>query len=391
MDLENELRESLSRRADRISSTKEQSWAEIERRLPPPGRPGRGRMVVVVLALAVSGLTILWLRTVFSETGGNQNGAATSGPLESLVVDPHLAAKVDVGGDPTAIAVGETGTWVAVSRQDGSDKNELVRIDPATNEVAQRAELPFAVDALAARVDVWAVGAEVAGSPTLLHLTSLGEMVGSLDGVGAPLAIGDGVVWATGVDGSNFSLVEIDPQTMKTTASFSLPGYPWAIHLEGGSVWVLEGGTGNAEPGQLLKYDASGDGLVASFPVALSWPGFTVGSDGLWIAGTSEGQGAAAVQLDPATGEVIARAAVETTFRPIGVDVGGVWFLAGPGTEAGGSGVCRLNAQTLEVDDCVNPGSIAEPVQGAAVLDSNAESVWVGNNSTTVTRIDLTR
>jgi hypothetical protein len=63
-----------------------------------------------------------------------------------------------------------------------------------------------------------------------------------------------------------------------------------------------------------------------------------------------------------------------------------VWIISGPEKP---SGLCRLNQLTLEVDECVEPGDLAEVFFDPAVLDAASHTIWVANERETVTRIDL--
>ena len=95
------------------------------------------------------------------------------------------------------------------------------------------------------------------------------------------------------------------------------------------------------------------------------------------------------LRLDARTGRR-SRVALSGSFRPFAYGEGGVWFL-GDARHRRGSAICRLNAVTLEVDSCVNPGPVGD-LEGSHpvfVLDRRAGTIWVSNFRHTITRIDL--
>jgi TolB protein len=328
-------------------------------------------------------------------------------PLKPAVqVEPRVAANIQVGPFPSAIAVGEGGVWVGVPAQDGSGSGELVRIDPATNEVVARIELENWPDKVAAGAGaVWVaqvtntVGSngETSDFETAVARVdpSTNEIVASTPvpgGIPRDIEVGDGGVWvALQTDNREGEIVQLDPATGEETTRIELEAAPYRLLLGEGAVWVITDG-----PEGVLKIDPFSREVIAALPVRVSMVlDAAVGDGAVWIAswlsafdptvGTGYGDRVVAVRIDTATYEVdygpVFPPEGGPTFRPFAVGPGGVWFL-------GNEGISRLNTNTMEVDASVE---LEEgPMQTEfAVLDEATGTIWIANYEDTVTRIDL--
>jgi hypothetical protein len=249
------------------------------------------------------------------------------------------------------------------------------------------------VDDLAVGADaVWAVGANVPGKPNLIRIDpASGETVATLTGIGGPIAVDSGSVWATTQEGSQWSLVKIDATTKQAT-TIPLDGVPYSVAIDGTAVWVLETNTGNGSgqnASKLVHVSADSGQVVGVIPVDVAYPMIAAGLGEAWVSQASP-EGSTAIRIDATSnsqeGEPVP---VATLFRPFAVAEGGVWFIAGPGQEVAGSGICRLNAETLKVDICIDPGTLADPLLHAVAIDSATGVLWVANYRGSVTRVDL--
>jgi streptogramin lyase len=221
-----------------------------------------------------------------------------------LRVDPYsntVTAEIDVGAGPvTSLAVSEDAVWA-------SAESDLVRIDPATNEVVARlrsqrgfGEVAFGEGAL------WVIaGANKEGDVLRIDpaTTEVQQRIPLANPSGwNEIAAGEGAVWVTSSpnvhsDGASLvGLYRIDPSTGDITAEKPLGSGPSglvagegassysALALGEGSVWVkvdYEGILVRIDPSNLsvmenLEGIASGSSDVP--------PGLTIGAGAVWVA-----------------------------------------------------------------------------------------------------------
>jgi YVTN family beta-propeller protein len=183
-----------------------------------------------------------------------RTGATTVGPLASPVstgdgavwlvkgfstvarIDPtrwRLAAQIAVGNEPSGLAVGEGGVWVADDRDD-----TVTRIDPKSNGVL--ATIP--------------VGRGASG-----------------------IAAGAGGVWV--VDTLDDEVVRIDPDTNSVTATIPVGTAPTGVAVGAGSVWVASGGDGTVS-----RIDPRTGRVSATIDVGQSPQALAVAGDALWVS-----------------------------------------------------------------------------------------------------------
>jgi hypothetical protein len=221
--------------------------------------------------------------------------------------------------------------WASTVAPGGSLHPQVVRIDPATNQI-----------------------------------------VAKFDGIGTYLAAGEGAIWTLTATHSETTLHRIDPVTNEATTWVTVIGNPLGVAAGEGAVWLSVYGTHH------------GTGIVRVDPVARSvidrihvvfGPSMVVGEGHVWASGLPAG----------ASDDLIR--GVAARFRVFDVGEGGVWFIGGPHEPRG---VCRLNSETVEVDSCVEVASYADTgLNWPAALDRQNDTIWVANYQDTVTRIDL--
>ncbi len=220
-----------------------------------------------------------------------------------LRVDPHsnaVTAVIDVGAGPvTSLAVSKDAIWASAT-------SDLVRIDPATNEVVARlrSQRGFGEIALGEGA-LWVIaGADQEGEVWRIdpETTEVQQQIPLANPDGwNEIAAGEGAVWVTSSpnvhsDGASLvGLYRIDPSTDDITAEIPLGDGPSglaagqgassysALALGEGSVWVIvdyEGILVRIDPSSLsvsekLEGIASGSSDVS--------PGLTVGAGAVWV------------------------------------------------------------------------------------------------------------
>jgi len=231
---------------------------------------------------------------------------------------------------------------------------------------------------------VWAsTNASTGGTSVVRIDPATGEVVATFEGMGGQwsLAAGEGAVWVlTAAEGESV-LSRIDPATNEAAHWVTVIGETRGVAAGEGAVWLaLEGthqGTGVVRVDPVTRSVAD--------PVEASFTSLAVGQGYVWVQLIS---GDRVRRIDPITDAPVEPSIpFADAFRSFDAGEGGVWFIGGPG---GTQGICRLNADTLEVDSCVQVSSYADTaLSWPAALDAENDTIWVANYRNTVTRIDL--
>jgi DNA-binding SARP family transcriptional activator/streptogramin lyase len=331
--------------------------------VPPEPEGGGGRRRrrlriliagLVLLAVALAGVTVGYLLV-------RDEGPATVvvTPPALVVVDPasnRIVASIPLGSRPVTVAGGAGAVWVGDAR-DGT----VTRIDPSAKAVSKTIGIGSPVVDLATGVGgVWAatggfgdviridpeIGAVARrsplgdpGDPVVPAVSSVGAgdgrvWAGAFDGLvrldptsgeviaqvdlgranALQMAVGDGAVWATTIASR---AKRVEARSAEVTTEFYAGSWVFPIALGGGAVWV-----GGAN-GQVWKLDpVTGSGLL-TLRVVPDVSGVAFGDGSLWV--TSAGR-KELVRVNPSTGEVQARIALDGPAEDIAVHDGLVWI-----------------------------------------------------------------
>jgi hypothetical protein len=183
-----------------------------------------------------------------------------------------------VPGFAVAVTTVPGSVWVAADVP-----SALLRIDPATNQVARSVSLPESPNGLA----VGGGSAWVSGPTSLMRVDLTSYAVTKID-LGSDVhdvAFGDGSVWAT-VDKTGTTsakLVRIDPATGSVIASVDVVGSPWDVAIGSGYAWVAP--NDDANPYAVAVSTAS-NRVVASVKLSQGLPSVTVRGKSAWFAGS---------------------------------------------------------------------------------------------------------
>jgi YVTN family beta-propeller protein len=171
-----------------------------------------------------------------------------NGDASIVRIDPQsgaVRARIDVGNDPEAIAVGDGAVWVADFEDD-----TVTRINPATNTVS--GSIP--------------VGQEPSA-----------------------IAVGAGGVWVPNTEDNNVE--RIDPSTGAVIATIAVGRRPTGVTVGAGSVWVA-----NSLSGTVSRVDPATDRVAATLTVGQSPQDVLVADGRLWVSvGASPFAGAPAL------------------------------------------------------------------------------------------------
>lgn len=202
------------------------------------------------------------------------------------------------GAIPDGPAASEGGVWV-LSDATGLDRT-LLRIDPATNTVAQTPPAPKGADVIAYGF----------GSLWVSHVPLQGEP----------------------------GISRVDPATGGVLADIGITGGAFMIRVAFGSVWTSgvepEAGVGDAPVTsgggyeRLNRIDPTTNTVVAKIPYAVlasEWHSDIAEAGGsLWISAKT----ALLVQIDPAQNRIVARYPPSTGGGGVAADGASVWFTA---------------------------------------------------------------
>ena len=188
--------------------------------------------------------------------------------------EPSVVARVTVGDSPRGfdggIASGFGAVWIA-----GSDRKEIVRVDPVTRRVLARVPLghPAGVSGVATSADaVWAMvvsncdnyqSALVRIDPARNRVTARIPLRGTANALtttfnaGPALLTNGDAIWVLGSEGG--ALIDARRGAVARVVRWNLGGvYADAYALSGGELWVRAG------DGRLLRFDARTGGRQAS-------------------------------------------------------------------------------------------------------------------------------
>ena len=219
------------------------------------------------------------------EVGENPTGIAVGGKVVWVVesggpsvsrisTDTNFVEgdPIGVGNGPAGVAVGEGDVWVT-NRFDGT----ISRIDQRSGEVGE--PIPVGLDPRGITIGFDSVWVGLAGSNTVVRIDPATNEVTQPIPVGnAPgsLAVGGGAVWV--VNTLDDTVSQINPDTNAVADVIPVGDGPSGIAVVGGAVWVANEGDGTLsriEPGQASVRTI----VIGSIPQGLA----DVGGD-LWVS-----------------------------------------------------------------------------------------------------------
>lgn len=173
----------------------------------------------------------------------------TGGFIDSGAVyrlDPgsmRLVETIELNGFPAEVVVGEGSVWVAVTGA-GTDSGYVLRIDPKTNREIARIPIPGEgpLDLAIGDEGVWTIAFRQGfdGPTDLLRIDPATNQLATRIETGLTsvrLAVGAGLVWLSPFDAGD--LVWIDPSTNTIEGRFAYPaGRPGGLAVDDRAVWV---------------------------------------------------------------------------------------------------------------------------------------------------------
>jgi streptogramin lyase len=325
---------------------------------------GLGTLAGVILALRNAGSddgAEAAETTAAAETG--DTGAAPQ--IETTPVEQ--TRRVEVGGFPNAVAVGEGSVWVV------RDGRRLLRIDPVTATIVARvgagdeigSDRPCGVAVGAGAV--WVATQSGAVARVNPETNRVGRLI-DVDGA-ACVAVGSGGVWVTNPDLG--VVVRIDPLTNEPVAEIEIDLVPLGVSTGFGAVWVASPGSAEGVEGAVSRIDRRTNEVVDTIPVPGVPEFLEAGGRGVWVT-TSDG---AIRRIDPESDELlepsIQIAEVGRTILTVG---GGSVWAAPIGALGADADVSRIDPRTEELEG--EPVPVGDSPLGMAF---GAGGLWVTN------------
>jgi YVTN family beta-propeller protein len=321
------------------------------RRLPRP----RSRRLPAIIA-SCAGLVAAGVVVALLLGGGGGGGEATG---------PHPVATVEVGREPTGLAVSPARLWVA-SRGDSA----LYAIHLVTNQLA-RPPVPTDGDTVSVAVafdSLWAVNR---GSGTLLRMDQLRTGVPIEIPVGAnPSDVTFDKDWVWVANQRDDTVSRIDPDTNQVDATVQVDAGPAGIATGAGAVWVASAGAASVS-----EIDPSRAKVVGKIPIGQRPSELDVGHGSVWVSDISNDTVTRIRAQSLNVGDPI-----EVGERPtaVAIGVGYVWVANG-----GDSTVTRVDPSAAAPADPPIPVG-----RGPADVAVAKGAVWTSNSeASTVTRI----
>jgi virginiamycin B lyase len=359
----------LEKRLERAVGALERSVAEVDvaERLQALGRRRRRqRSTTAALAWAVTAAVLVGVVVAVGI-------ARRAEPPPAVGPDPTAPARVvetfDLFGDPMAMAVRGGDVWVA-----GDNPTWVTRWVTPTNPMTRETPtiaLPAAPTRLAVTEDaVWVL--TPADNNVVRIDPATNQVVATIPVGRAPsgLAVGAGAVWVS--RHSDGAVVRIDPATNQVVATIAVGRAPGAMTVAGGVVWVAlpQGGLGRIDP-------ASNRSTVVGVPRCCAGE-LAAGEAALWVANRGDGT---LVRVDPGTGRVAARVLLPRTReqRPhqVAVGDGAVWVTSASTRRGTANLLWRVDPASNLVAGTLDLG----PTSAGGIPNSVAAgngAVWVG-------------
>jgi YVTN family beta-propeller protein len=243
----------------------------------------------------------------------------TAGKLFRINPATHaIVDHIDVGSDPSAVAVSRNGdVWVA-----NSGDGTVSRISPATDQpvgpLIPVGNLPVAI--AAGRSGVWVANQ---GDDTVKRIDPVTDAVTRTVGVGGlpdGVAVGAGAVWIS--NSQDGTVTRIDPVTGQPSGPIAVGAGPAGIAVTPSAIWVA-----NSLDLTVSKIDPLTGQVTGTFRVGDGPSAIVAARGSVWV---SDQFGATLDRIDPRTGGVVQSVFLDSSPRGLALAGSGIWVAARP-------------------------------------------------------------
>jgi len=335
-----------------------------------------------LVAAAVGGAVAVAVLVALLAFSGASHSSVASNSVVALNPSGSISSVVPVGSQPTALASGAGGLWVAnladrtVSRVDPvsdkaapaisigsapvgiaatksaawvtSSKGAVSTIDPTYDVNEQKlssvalypsfiSDVPTAEQPmLAAFGSIWVVDPE--GYVSRIDPASrrvVGRVIVGNDP--SAIAAGDGSIWIA--NNSDGTVTQIDPTTLEPT-TIPVGHGPAAIAVNGAGVWVA-----NAGDDTVVRVDPDTNAVVGTTRVGSAPAALAATPSAIWVANSGDGT---VMRLDPHSGERLGTKQIGGTPDALAFAAGRVWVAVSPAPPSppATGGTAHLTAQS---------------------------------------------
>jgi streptogramin lyase len=294
--------------------------------------------------------------------------------------------------------------WASVGTQ-------LVRIDPATNEVTERIEVPdagnscpdctggdrgfwsFAIDGRAAWVSFHIDGASLVRKVSLDDGEIIADVTIESNG-GEDVAVAFGSVWVSTCHASQ--VVRIDPTSNEVVGSVTVEDGPnlgdcnaMYLGVGAGSVWTAFGGGGSGRVAYVVRINPETLGTTTIHPQSGPLCGqMAVADDDLWVANCPGLTGQSIAQVDPRTDSEVGSVRFVSGYPGQPVIDGDLVWVPVVGISSGSLSIVAIDRATGTIVDEVDPGTtVRTRGTSAASAVAGFGSLWVNGADGALLRI----
>ena len=393
---------------DRIETTPQRRlrWRSVRRHAMRFQHAPQAVALIAVLITATAGFVVLSSQpeerpspspVASSSPSTSPSPSATSAPSPTpgIVARPVApSATIDIGGTPWQLRATDDAIWASVGTQ-------LVRIDPATNEVTQRIDVPdagsscpdctggdrgswrFAIDGRAAWVSFHIDGASLVRKISLDDGLIIADIPIESNG-GEDVAVAFGSVWVSTCHASQ--VVRIDPTSNEVVGTVSAEDGPNlgdcnAMFLGVGaeSVWTAFGGGATGRVAYVVRIDPDTLGTTTIHPQSGPSCGhMAVADDDLWVANCPGLTGQSIAQIDPRTNSEVGSVRFVGGYPGQPVIDGDLVWVPVVSISSGSLSIVAIDRDTGGTVDEVDPGTtVRTRFSSAASAVAGFDSLWV--------------
>jgi hypothetical protein len=337
--------------------------------------------------------------------GPSPSATSSPSPTAEVVARPVAAsATIDIGGAPWQLRATDDAIWASVGTQ-------LVRIDPATNEVAERIEVPdagsscpecaggdrgywsFAIDGRAAWVSFHIDGASLVRKVSLDDGGIVADVPLESNG-GEDVALAFGSVWVSTCHASQ--VVRIDPTSNEVVGTVDVEDGPnlgdcnaMYLGVGAGSVWTAFGGGAAGRVAYVVRIDPGTLGTTTIHPQSGPSCGqMAVADDDLWVANCPGLTGKSVAQIDPRTDSEVGSVRFVDGYPGQPVIDGDLVWVPMVGISSGSLSLVAIDRATGGIVDEIDPGAtVRTRGTSAASAVAGFGSLWVNGADGTLLRI----
>ncbi len=297
-------------------------------------RPSRRAVVIgavaAMLLAATGGYTVSRITSVGASTVPGDHAEILD------AADGKQVAEVQLGDQPTSVAVGEGSVWIT-NRGDAT----VSRIDPASHQVLATILVggdPGGI-AVAGR-SVWVT--DQSGTSVARINPEVNRVVGHVRVGNQPDAIAAGPQGLWVANSADSTVMRIDPRSGRAGEPVGVGADPSAIAVTDDAVWVADGIDRN-----VWSFDAATPKVQHQYPIGLGATGLAVAAGNVWVANQLDGT---VTELEADSGKTIATIPVGNGPTGAAVDSSGkVWV-----TDEYGGSLVRIDATTSQPDQTLD-------------------------------------